>query len=1046
MNRIFLYILFLLLPHLCGISVSPAEAKYKVLVLHSYHPDLPWEEGLKEGIDSVLQKGGPPVELYHEYLDNIRYPGNGIFSEMDRLLGQKYSGGVIDAIMTTDDVALNFILERGNRLFPGVPVVFCAPNDFSFSRIQGWSQITGIAEKPDVKGTLELICRLHPDITRIAVVSDRRPSTINSLNEIGKIKPQFENRIDIDILTDESLEKLEWALARSPETTAVLFFAFLKDASGRRYGNNLKVLKRISEFSPLPFYTYKKIDVGMGVVGGMVIDEKLLGAEAMGMVFRILKGESADSIPIIYDTPTVPMFDYIKLKQFDIDAGLLPQDSVVVNKPLSLKQIHGNLFWPLILTLAILTAMVLSLILNIVKRIGYERELEHIHGTLEQKVESRTAELAAMNDLLLSEVNERKRAEAELENTIYNYRNIFENAPVGIFRSTPEGKYLIVNDEFAQSMGFQSGDQLLESVGNISDLYVDAEQREDVKRLLKRFGRIRGYEIHIRRQKSGTVWMAIYVRSVKTDSGEIAYYDGFTLDITRRKEMEQELQENEERLKAISEANPDPIVVYDKFGFPQYLNPAFTEVFGWTLAEIAGGRIPFVPDDQKELTNKKISTFYKTGGPVRFETKRLTKTGVLLDVHVSAASVKTAKGKPYKMIVNLTDITHVKKLEARLQQKHKMEAVGTLAGGIAHDFNNILGIILGNTELAMDDIPHWSPARNNLEKIQTSILRARDVVMQLLSFSRKTEHELKPVDVSPVLKESVKLLRATIPTNIDIHAEVKTPCKCISADPTQIHQILINLCTNAAHAMTPGGGKLTVSLKSIVLKANERPPGGGSGSDPAMREYVEIVVSDTGSGIPPEIRDRIFDPYFTTRDIGKGTGMGLAVVHGIVLRHDGIISVESVPGEGSNFRILFPAVDSVVSTPAEGSLEFSKGYEHILFVDDEDGLASMGKQILERLGYSVMSYTDPIDALKAFRSSPDDFDLIITDMTMPGMNGIQLIQEIKKIQPLTPSIICTGYSELIDEKRAEEFGIDRYIEKPLNKQELSSAIRFLLDR
>jgi len=370
-----------------------------------------------------------------------------------------------------------------------------------------------------------------------------------------------------------------------------------------------------------------------------------------------------------------------------------------------------------------------------------------------------------------------------------------------------------------------------------------------------------------------------------------------------------------------------------------------------------------------------------------------------------------------------------------------MESVGTLAGGIAHDFNNILGIILGNAELAMDDVPEWNPAKFNLKEIRTASLRAKDVVRQLLSFARKTRLEKKPTNIVSIVKESLKLLRSSIPTSIEIHRNISADIDTILADPTQINQVLINLCTNANHAM-PDGGIIDVILKSVELNENVT----AQYPDLNPGRYVSLTVSDTGHGIPKEDMDRIFDPYYTTKDVGKGTGMGLAVVHSIVKEHNGIITVKSEPGKGTTFTIFFPAVDKEAVVESEPYEKLPMGNEKILFIDDEESIVNIARQMLERLGYEVDAKMSSIEALELFRFKPDQFDLVITDLTMPKMTGDKLVREILTIRPDIPVILCTGFSEKIDEKKATALGATDYIEKPVNQHDLAFKVREVLDR
>ena len=421
--------------------------------------------------------------------------------------------------------------------------------------------------------------------------------------------------------------------------------------------------------------------------------------------------------------------------------------------------------------------------------------------------------------------------------------------------------------------------------------------------------------------------------------------------------------------------------------------------------------------------------------------------GELRDVEVYSGPIKVHGRELLYSIAH--DISARKKaeeekaaLEARLLHAQKMESIGTLSGGIAHDFNNLLGIILGNVELAMDDVPKWHPAKINLNEIRTASLRARDVVKQLLSFSRKTDHDRRPVNLLPIVKDALKFLRSSIPTSIEIHENIaKDIDDTIFADSTQINQVMINLCTNAAHAMEHTGGVITIDVENIysdqfsAADYTDLPPG----------RYVKLMVSDTGTGIDPEIVDRIFDPYFTTKELGKGTGIGLSVVHGIVKSHSGAISVDSKFGKGTTFSILFPLAEEAAVVEPESADNFPTGNESILIVDDEKAMVDIGRKRLERLGYQVEARTNPLEALELFRTDPGQFDLVITDMTMPHITGDKFVKEILTIRPDIPTILCTGFSEKIDEKKAGEIGIRGYIEKPFDKGKLSRLVREVLD-
>ncbi|MCB2182477.1 MAG: PAS domain S-box protein [Desulfobulbaceae bacterium] len=379
-------------------------------------------------------------------------------------------------------------------------------------------------------------------------------------------------------------------------------------------------------------------------------------------------------------------------------------------------------------------------------------------------------------------------------------------------------------------------------------------------------------------------------------------------------------------------------------------------------------------------------------------------------------------------------------LEKQLKQATKMEAIGTLAGGIAHDFNNILGVVLGYAEMAKEDGPAGSQYTDDLDKIVTAGNRAKDLVKQILAFSRQTEVERIPLKLQSLVKEAMKMLRASIPTTIEIQENIDSGCGPVLADPTQVNQILMNLCTNANHAMEQSGGVLKIELRRTRLEKDHSQ----IKSSLKPGQYVELIVSDTGTGIGADVIDKIFDPYFTTKELGKGTGMGLAIIHGIIHEYGGAVTVESELGKGTAFHVYFPSV-------AEGGVERVKDVEEtlagrgkILFVDDDELLAEMGKDMLERLGYDVTMRCNSIDALSTFQNNPDAFDVVITDQTMPGITGVDLSRRILQIRPDMPIILCTGYSTLIDEHSAKSLGIREFALKPLTRGIIANLLKKVL--
>lgn len=420
-------------------------------------------------------------------------------------------------------------------------------------------------------------------------------------------------------------------------------------------------------------------------------------------------------------------------------------------------------------------------------------------------------------------------------------------------------------------------------------------------------------------------------------------------------------------------------------------------------------------------------------------------TVILLISDVTAQKVAQKKIRNYQNHLESLVEKRTKALKAaneQFWQAQKMESIGTLTGGIAHDFNNFLGIILGNTELALDDIADTNPVYLNLNEIKTAAFRARDIVKQLLSFSQRSNHPLEPMEIVPVIKDALKFLRSMIPATIDIKPQIVSTDEAILGEPTQISQVIMNLCNNASQEMEETGGSITVGVETVHLdgtqaaKHNELKPG----------QYLKIWVKDTGGGIPPDNIDKIFDPYFTTKAAGKGSGMGLAVVHGIIKSHNGAVSVDSTPGKGTTFNVLLPLIDDKPSAKSEKSVELPRGDASILLVDDEIALAQMTTKLLQRLGYKVEMCNRPNQALDIFGTNPDRFDLVITDMTMPEMSGVTLSKKLMEIRPEIPIIISTGHSSLIDEEKAEKLGIAAYVMKPVDKGHLARTICKVLDK
>ncbi len=525
-------------------------------------------------------------------------------------------------------------------------------------------------------------------------------------------------------------------------------------------------------------------------------------------------------------------------------------------------------------------------------------------------------------------------------------------------------------------------------------------------------------------------------------------------------ELEHRVEERTADLKESSNIiNRSPAVAFlwaNRQGWPvEFVSENVKDLFGFTSKYFTSGKIDYAdvihPGDLKTVVEE-ISIAGNKKDKIDFAHKPyriITKNGDVKWLDHRSFIRKNQQGVITHYEGLVIDITNQKKLEQEKQglmlqvcQTQKMEAIGTLAGGIAHDFNNILSGIFGYSQLAKMNIDDPEKTKNNLEQIVKGAQKATDLVKQILTFSRKSEHEMHPLKIFIEVKEAIKLLRSTIPSTIEIQENIVSKA-AVLADLTQVHQVVMNLCTNAYHAMMKKGGVLSVDLNEIKIMSTDSIPD----LDILPGNYLKLEISDTGSGMNPETLDKIFEPYFTTKEPGEGTGLGLAVVLGIVKEHNGFIKAYSKPGKGSSFHVYFPIFEDQINSDnlQEKKDIMQGGTEKIMLVDDEIAILETMQGLLENYGYTVMAFLDGEHAFKEFKKDPDQPDLIITDMAMPRMTGKELASQILKIRENFPIILCTGYSENFTQDNAFELGISKYVNKPVESKNLLALIREVLD-
>ncbi|SHJ62228.1 PAS domain S-box-containing protein [Malonomonas rubra DSM 5091] len=560
-------------------------------------------------------------------------------------------------------------------------------------------------------------------------------------------------------------------------------------------------------------------------------------------------------------------------------------------------------------------------------------------------------------------------------------------------------------------------------------------------------GYAEAYEVEGVRNDGSIYPLAIRGKNVTYQGREVRVIE--FRDISEQKQAENALQESEKRFRELIEQSPIGLALCAMDGSLVSVNPAYAKILGYSIEETL--RLTYwditpkkyAPDEQRQLRQLEATGHY---GP--YEKEYRHKDGHLVPVRLNGMIV-VRDGEKH-IWSSVEDITVLKKAEAdknalmeQLRHSQKMEAIGTLAGGVAHDFNNILSAILGYTELTLRNPNCDTKSRKNLKHILSAAERARELVKQILMYSRKGEKNLELVELHSVVLEAIRLLRKTIPTTVSIRLDIDPGTGTVRGDSTQIHQVVMNLCTNAYHSLSEQSGEIAIKLDQVDVDAVT------AAKYPNLRQgrYGQLTVSDNGSGMPPKIMTRIFDPFFTTKKQGEGTGMGLAVTHGIVQSHDGAIGVESAVGDGTTFNVFFP-LSSEIPNGKKTSYDASvnqPGSEHILLVDDEAMLVDLGKETLESLGYRVTATTSANEALELFQANPDNYDLIVTDQTMPEMSGDVLAQKAMLIRTDLPVLICTGHSAVLNAEKAQAIGVKALLMKPLNSKELNSEIRKILE-
>ena len=629
------------------------------------------------------------------------------------------------------------------------------------------------------------------------------------------------------------------------------------------------------------------------------------------------------------------------------------------------------------------------------------------------------------------DVTERVEAEKRLADSEKKYRQLYESCFDGFVMTDQEQRISECNGAFERMLGYSREELIGRSIIPLTPACWLEFQEEQFARYIRTRGYSDIFEKEYIRKDGTPVPVELRVHAVMDELGEKTGYWAFVRDTSKRKESEQEIQ----KLAMAVEQTSEMVVITDTDGVIEYVNPSFEAVTGYGRNEVVGQKPSLLK------SNRHSPVFYAelwriiSGGETwagRFVNRK--KNGELFYEDAVITPLRDNTGKVIRYVASKRDITGQVKLETQLRQSQRMEAIGSLAGGIAHDFNNILSGIMGYTEICMYDTPQGSINHARLEKVLQAAHRAKDLIQHIQVFSRQAVVEAKPVLLHSIVKEAMKLLRASIPASVEFSMNIEN-VGVMLADSTQLHQIIMNLCTNAYHAMKEAGGLLTVSLtKAGAPDSSMLSPGGGAGN------YARLSITDTGCGIPERILEKIFDPYFTTKPEGEGTGLGLSVVHGIIKGLSGAIEIQSKEGEGTTFHVYLPLRDVAAPQPEDETVIVRGNGEVVLVVDDDVPVLEIITEMLTNLNYQPVPRSSPREALAFFKTEPDRFRVVLTDFTMPHMSGLQLAEAVRGIAPAMPVILCSGFSHTDAVEAAVRQGMIRKLDKPIILSALAEAV------
>ena len=976
----------------------------RVLLLYSFDN----EEGMYTGFDHALRselRSGvrDRVEFYTEYLDLVRFPSRAHAAYLVKLLKLEFAEQKPDLILPVSYSAMQFLLEDGKDLFPGIPavVLFNAKRlDEVKRRIAAGTagrDITGVASTDEPARTLDLALRLQPDTQRVAVVVGCSPVEKFWVDQLKQDFQPYRQRVEIDFLSGLSMSDVLKQVAELPPHSVVLNTFFFEDAQGQFFLEE-EALDLVVRAAHEPVYAIYSNDIGHGVIGGRMTDPENAGRQIARTASRVLRGENAAKIPLIFDNSARDTVDWRQLQRWHISESRLPPATVELFREATLWERYRYLIGAAISLCILETVLILALLLSVRRR--------------------KHAETALRREKALAEA-------------------VIESLPGVFLLQDRAGKNVRWNTNAEKVSRYAPGETSV--LGNVAESHKEAAHRARDEVFERGSSHL---EADMLVQGGGTA--PYYFTAVRVELESKLYLAAVGIDLTESKQAEEAVRRSEAELRSFVENAPYGIgtiaVQWDRF---VHANPALVKMLGYrSEAEVLALTVShdlYADGDASGFRAQPTRADFFNA--IEFTWKR--KDGKQVVVRASGRRLSSEESGGDVLEIIAEDVTARTLLEELLRHAQKMEALGQLAGSVAHDFNNLLGVIIGYSELLSADLGSKGQVSSRLETIKKAGMRAASLTSQLLAFSRRQVLQPRVLNLNSLVAETQKMLQRLLGEDIDQKLVLAPALGKTKADPGQIVQVIMNLAVNARDAMT-SGGKLTIETANVSFEDVTS----FDGVDVPQGPYVMLSVSDTGTGMDAETRERLFEPFFTTKPEGKGTGLGLATVYGIVKQSGGYVFADSELGKGTTFKVYLPQVDQPLETAPVKNIpaELPPEPETLLVVEDERAFRDLLNEGLRSKGYYVLVASNGVEALQVADQYRGSISVLITDVIMPQMSGPELAKNLKKVRRNTDVLYMSGYA---DDKlgNISESGSElTFIQKPFYIDDLARKIQEILRR